>query len=50
MSRTLSIPEEDLARLKNYALGLDLNPRGLAFQRTEQFTCRNTLANHLQQQ
>jgi hypothetical protein len=44
MSRHLTIDESKLEELKKYALGLQLNPRNLPFQKTEQFICRNSLS------
>jgi apolipoprotein D and lipocalin family protein len=46
MARALTIDNNKLEELKSYALGLGLNPRGLAFHRTEQFTCRNSLSTN----
>lgn len=44
MSRQLTIDDKKLQELKEFALGLQLNPRNLPFQRTEQFKCRNSLS------
>lgn len=44
MSRQTNINDKKLEELKQYALSLQLNPRNLPFQRTEQFTCRNSLS------
>jgi len=43
MSRNLDISEAKLEELKTFALGLGLNQKNLAFQRTEQFKCRSNL-------
>lgn len=44
MSRSLNTPEDRLEALKTYAIGLQLNPRNLPFQRTEQITYKNFLS------